>query len=79
VLGISSAPTASVIKRWEEALPQYVTGHLARIARIEDALSSIPTLGLAGAAFHGIGIPACIENAEAAAARLLETLLPAAG
>jgi protoporphyrinogen/coproporphyrinogen III oxidase len=73
-LGISAVPTDSLVKRWENALPQYVTGHLARIRRIGDQLSGEPTFGLAGAAFHGIGIPACISNAETAAARLLTSL-----
>jgi len=76
ILGITASPTASLLKRWDKALPQYVTGHLARIRRVETLLVETPTLGLAGAAYHGIGIPACIEDAERAAARLLEALAP---
>jgi protoporphyrinogen/coproporphyrinogen III oxidase len=74
ILGIAASPTASLLKRWERALPQYVTGHLARIRRIELLLLDTPTLGLAGAAYHGIGIPACIEDGERAASRLLASL-----
>jgi protoporphyrinogen/coproporphyrinogen III oxidase len=55
-------------------LPQYVTGHLARIGRIETLLLRSPTLGLAGAAYHGIGIPACIEDGERAASRIMASL-----
>jgi oxygen-dependent protoporphyrinogen oxidase len=76
ILGIVSSPSASLVKRWRKALPQYVTGHLARIRRVESLLVETPTLGLAGAAYHGIGIPACIEDAERAAARLLGSLVP---
>jgi oxygen-dependent protoporphyrinogen oxidase len=75
VLGIASSPTASLLHRWKDALPQYVTGHLAKIGRIEAALSASPTLGLAGAAYHGIGIPSCIENGQASAERLLGSVL----
>jgi protoporphyrinogen/coproporphyrinogen III oxidase len=74
VLGIAIPPTASLLRRWENALPQYVTGHLARIRRIETLLLESPTLGLAGAAYHGIGIPACIEDGERAAWRLTTSL-----
>jgi protoporphyrinogen/coproporphyrinogen III oxidase len=74
ILGIAASPTASLLKRWEKALPQYVTGHLARIRRIENLLLESPTLGLAGAAYHGIGIPACVEDGERAASRLTAAL-----
>jgi protoporphyrinogen/coproporphyrinogen III oxidase len=74
ILGIAASPTASLIKRWEKALPQYVTGHLARIRRIETLLIESPTLGLTGAAYHGIGIPACVEDGERAASRLTASL-----
>lgn len=72
ILGIEKAPTGFVSQRWTDALPQYVTGHLARLERIRGHLNSMPTLGLTGAAYTGIGIPACIDNAEAAATRILE-------
>jgi oxygen-dependent protoporphyrinogen oxidase len=74
ILGITAPPTAVAAQRWPNALPQYVTGHLARLERIRESLDSVPTLGLTGAAYTGIGIPACIDNAEAAAARILERL-----
>jgi protoporphyrinogen/coproporphyrinogen III oxidase len=74
ILGIATSPTASIVRRWEKALPQYVTGHLARIGRIGTLLLESPTLGLAGAAYHGIGIPACVEDGERAASRLLASL-----
>jgi oxygen-dependent protoporphyrinogen oxidase len=74
ILGIAASPTASLVRRWEQALPQYVTGHLARIRRIESLLLESPTLGLAGAAYHGIGIPACVEDGERAASRIMASL-----
>lgn len=74
ILGIEKRPQAVVVERWPDALPQYITGHLARVGRITLALADHPGLGLCGAAYTGIGIPACIDSAEAAAARILEGL-----
>lgn len=74
ILGITSTPTGFVMQRWIDALPQYVTGHLARLERVRGHLEGMPTLELTGAAYTGIGIPACIDNAEAAATRLLQHL-----
>ena len=75
ILGIKKPPTDFVLQRWTDALPQYVSGHLARMRRVREHLDRSPTLGLAGAAYAGIGIPACIDNAEAAATRLLEQVI----
>ncbi|TNH28491.1 protoporphyrinogen oxidase [Micromonospora orduensis] len=58
-------PIAFWVQRWEHALPQYRTGHLQRIASARAGLP--PGLALAGAAYDGIGIPACITSGEAAA------------
>jgi oxygen-dependent protoporphyrinogen oxidase len=71
---ITSRPTAKIIaaevERWESALPQYVPGHAARIAAIDAQIAGIDGLELAGSAFEGVGIPACISRAEAVAKRL---------
>lgn len=74
ILKIEKQPTGVAVERWSDALPQYVKGHLARVGRINGALEETPNLGLTGAAYTGIGIPACIDNAEAAAKRILELL-----
>jgi oxygen-dependent protoporphyrinogen oxidase len=58
-------PTASWVQRWNGALPQYAVGHLDRIASARAALP--PGLALAGAAYDGVGIPACVASGEAAA------------
>jgi len=67
ILGIGDLPLASVVARWPRAFPQYVSGHLARVARIEKLVRAHPALTLAGAAFDGIGIPACVASGERAA------------
>ena len=56
---------ASWIQRWGGGLPQYAPGHLDRIAAARAVLP--PGLALAGAAFDGVGIPACVASGERAA------------
>jgi oxygen-dependent protoporphyrinogen oxidase len=55
-------------------MPQYVLGHLDRLAAIEGALAEHPGLAVAGAAYRGVGIPDCIASGEAAAERLAASL-----
>jgi oxygen-dependent protoporphyrinogen oxidase len=67
-MGLRDPPTASLVTRWPRALPQYEPGHQARVVRIEAALAGAdPPLLLAGAAYRGLGIAACVQQAEQAA------------
>lgn len=69
-VGLSSTPVDRHVQRWTDALPQYAVGHLDRVARIRAAL---PTgLAVAGAAYDGVGIPACIASASSAVSMLIE-------
>lgn len=58
-------PLAAAVTRWGGGLPQYGVGHLARVAAARARLA--PTVALAGAAFDGVGIAACVRSGEAAA------------
>jgi oxygen-dependent protoporphyrinogen oxidase len=58
------------VQRWGGALPQYALGHLERVARIRSAVSRHPGLAVCGAAYDGVGIPACIASAERAVTAL---------
>jgi oxygen-dependent protoporphyrinogen oxidase len=53
--------------RWHKANPQYEVGHQRRIAGIDRIIASHPGLHLAGAAYHGSGIPDCIYSGVKAA------------
>ncbi|HEV7172692.1 protoporphyrinogen oxidase [Pedococcus sp.] len=55
------------VQRWGGALPQYAVGHLDRVARIRSAMLGLEGLALAGAAYEGVGVPACIASGRAAA------------
>jgi oxygen-dependent protoporphyrinogen oxidase len=72
--GVIELPVDVRVTRWGGALPQYSVGHLDRIARIRAAVAGVPGLALCGAAYDGIGIPACIASARAAAARVQDGL-----
>jgi oxygen-dependent protoporphyrinogen oxidase len=66
--GITALPVAVHVQRWGGGLPQYAVGHVARIATLEAALPD--GVAVAGAALHGVGVPACIATGRAAAARV---------
>ncbi len=64
----------SRVTRWGGGLPQYNVGHLDRVARIRAAIAAQPGLAVAGAAYDGVGIPACIATARQAARQVVEYL-----
>jgi oxygen-dependent protoporphyrinogen oxidase len=68
---VAAAPVASRVTRWGGGLPQYGVGHLDRVRRIRAALDEVPGLAVCGAAYDGVGIPACIASAQAAVERIL--------
>ena len=72
--GVRGVPVAHRISRWGGALPQYTVGHLDRVARIRAAIAAQPGLAVCGAAYDGVGIPACIATARAAAVQVTEYL-----
>ncbi|HWL45519.1 MAG TPA: protoporphyrinogen oxidase [Ilumatobacter sp.] len=70
-LGLDLQPTVTSVTRWVGAFPQYRPHHHDRVAAAEAAL---PTgLYLAGASYHGIGVPACIASGLKAATQVTET------
>lgn len=71
LLGVNGSPEWCKIVRWERAMPQYHVGHCERIARIEQRLTELPQLALAGNAYRGVGIPFCIRSGELAAHKVL--------
>ena len=72
MLGLQAPPTDTVLTRWREAFPQYAVGHRGRVSAIEEASARLPGLALAGAAYRGVGIPACIASGRRAAAVVLD-------
>lgn len=72
LLGISGPPREAAVVRWRQAMPQYVVGHLDRVAAIERLREALPRLALAGNAYHGVGIGHCIRSGQNAARWLVD-------
>ena len=73
-LAVNAEPAIAEVQRWVRAMPQYEVGHLSRVEEIERGAARIPALTLAGAAYHGVGIPDCIRGGEEAARVTIERL-----
>jgi oxygen-dependent protoporphyrinogen oxidase len=74
ILGLEGEPLLTRLYRFPRQSPQYTVGHLERVAAIEQRVAAIPRLFLAGSGFRAIGIPDCIANGRATAARAAELL-----
>jgi oxygen-dependent protoporphyrinogen oxidase len=68
-LALDLQPSAVRVSRWRDAFPQYRPHHLDLVHAVESALPA--GLAVAGAGYHGIGIPACIRQARRIADLLL--------
>lgn len=69
LLGITGSPLFSRLYRWTRQSPQYEVGHLQRVASIERRVAALPGLFITGSGFRAIGIPDCISDGRATAAR----------
>jgi protoporphyrinogen/coproporphyrinogen III oxidase len=73
-VGLSVRPVDRHVQRWGGALPQYAVGHLDRVRHIRASVAAAPGLAVCGAAYDGLGLPACIASAETAATQVLDAL-----
>ncbi|GAA2083002.1 protoporphyrinogen oxidase [Streptomyces albiaxialis] len=69
--GLAARPVDTVVTRWDEGLPQYAVGHVDRVERVRAGLAAVPGLAVCGAAYDGVGIPACVASGERAAEETL--------
>jgi protoporphyrinogen/coproporphyrinogen III oxidase len=72
--GTRGAPVDARVTRWGGGLPQYPVGHLDRVAAIRAGVAAQPGLAVCGAAYDGLGIPACVATARAAAGQVTSYL-----
>jgi len=71
IVGVRSSPEAVRVRRWPRSLPQYAPGHRVLVGEVaRDLDRSGLSIALAGAAYEGVGVPACIRSGEVAAASL---------
>lgn len=67
----AASPEHWRVNRWPGAFPQYVVGHVRLVEKVEEYLRrEMPQVALCGSSYRGVGIPACIAAARAAAASL---------
>lgn len=71
-MGMRGEPVFRRIVRWPRAIPQYVIGHLDRVARIEAATERHRGLFLTGNAYRGVAMGDCVEQGDLIAARVAE-------
>jgi oxygen-dependent protoporphyrinogen oxidase len=76
-VGLRAVPYATAVTRWESGLPQYPVGHLDRVRRIQEDVARHRTLALCGAAYEGVGIPACVASGHRAAKAVAAALAAA--
>lgn len=69
-MNIGAQPVLAQVYRWPKGNPQYEVGHRGRVEEIEALAATHRGIYLAGAAYHGAGIPDCIENAQAVVRQL---------
>jgi len=72
--GVRGEPADVRVSRWGGALPQYAVGHVGRVERIRASVAALPGLAVCGAAYDGVGIPACIASARLAADQVIAYL-----
>jgi oxygen-dependent protoporphyrinogen oxidase len=75
-IGLTARPVDAHVRRWGGALPQYAVGHLERVRAIRDSVAGQRGLAVCGAAYDGLGLPACIASAQLAATRALAAVAP---
>ena len=69
-MGVTGEPVFRRIVRWPAAIPQYVIGHLDRVARIDTLVAKHRGLFLTGNAFRGVAMADCVEQAGLTAAKV---------
>lgn len=74
-VGVTGPAIETRVTRWGGALPQYAVGHLDRVSRITAAVDRLPGLAVCGAAYEGVGIPACVASARRAVDRVSAALV----
>lgn len=73
--GATITPASQRVTRWAHSFPQYRPGHSKIVDKLEQSLAiHAPGVILAGASMRGIGIPACISQADRAAEVTLKRL-----
>jgi oxygen-dependent protoporphyrinogen oxidase len=74
ILGLRGTPMLTRVYRWDRANAQHEVGHLERVRAIDAALARHPGLYLTGSGFRGVGVPDCVADGRATAAKVVQWL-----
>lgn len=74
IMGINVEPKVTKIYRWKKGMPQYVMGHLDRVAEIEKRVAENPGLYLVGGSYKGVGVGDCMDQGYNAAINAVELI-----
>jgi oxygen-dependent protoporphyrinogen oxidase len=69
-MGVTGEPVFRRVVRWPRAIPQYVVGHPARVARVDALAARHPGLFLTGNAYRGVAMADCVEQAGQVASQV---------
>ena len=72
VLALTAPPRLTRIARWNQVMPKYTVGHLARVAAADAGLAHLPGWRLAGSALRGVGVPDCVADGRRQAGLALD-------
>lgn len=72
--GVAGTPVGTRVTRWGGGLPQYTVGHAERVAQIREGVAALPGVAVCGAAYDGLGIPACVASAYSAVTQVVRGL-----
>ena len=75
VMGITEEPDFVRIYPHPRAIPQYRTGHAARLAALEERGAACPGFFFTGNAFFGVGINDCVRASKEVAERVFKFLV----
>ncbi len=75
VMGITEEPDFVRIYPHPRAIPQYRTGHAARLAALEERAAACPGFFFTGNAFFGVGINDCVRASKEVAERVFKFLV----
>ncbi len=72
--GIAANPCFELVVQWSRAIPQYELGHLERVSRIEQRVSALPGLFLAGSGLYGVSFADAADSGVRSGERAVQWL-----
>lgn len=75
----AATPVLQRVIKWPKGIPQYTLGHAERVAAADAVESAVPGVFVAGNAFRGVAMLACVADAEKVAERVVRYVLAKGG